>query len=146
MFIFFGFCSRPLYALLTSFNSSPAGGQILPPCRIFSIAQKRQQISTRNFHQYLLQHQFGVYHQNFRKSVDKFLRKWRFSDVMLHDFGSKNGTCLKPSRMYRLKVKHNPQTLKDAKLSALQNAYLRFLIFFYFDPKLEISNFQKINA
>ena len=29
------------------------------PCRIFSMAQKRQQISTRNF-QYLLQHQFGV--------------------------------------------------------------------------------------
>ena len=47
--------------------SRPAGGggvDSAPPLQDFSIAQKRQQISIRNF-QYLLRHQFGVSHQNY---------------------------------------------------------------------------------
>ena len=53
------------------------GGQILPPCRIFPIAQKRRQISTRNF-QYLPQHQFVVCHQNYRKIRRRIFEKMAF--------------------------------------------------------------------
>ena len=60
-----------------SFNPPPLGGQILPPCRIFSIAQKRRQISTRNF-QYLPQHQFDVCQRNFRKLRREIFEKMAF--------------------------------------------------------------------
>ena len=84
------------------------GGGRFCPCRIFSIAQKRQQIWTRNF-LYFFQHQFDVYHQILRKiRQEMFLIKWRFRDVMFRDFSSKCGTSLKASRMYRLEAKHNP--------------------------------------
>ena len=45
----------------------------------------------------------------FQKNTSRFLfRKWRFSDVMFRDFGSKSGKCLNPSRKYRFEVKQNP--------------------------------------
>ena len=47
-------------AVLVNPRSAGGGKYYPPPSRIFSIAQKRQRILTRNF-QYLLRHQFDVY-------------------------------------------------------------------------------------
>ena len=118
------------------------GGQVLPPCRVFSIVQKRLQISTRNY-QYLLQHQFDVRHQNLRK-VRRiyFLRKWHFSYVLLRDFGSKSGKCLKASRMY-LQVWSNTQSInaKGCKIEyATKRATSVFSLYFsILTPKFKIS-------
>ena len=56
----------------------PLGGaNIAHPCRIFLIAQKRRQLSTWNF-LYLLQHQFDIGYQNFRKICRFFFEKMAF--------------------------------------------------------------------
>ena len=54
------------------------GGEYRPPYRIYSIAKKRWQISTRNF-QYLPEHQFDVGNQNIRKICRKYFEKMAFS-------------------------------------------------------------------
>ena len=43
-----------------------------------------------------------------KKSVEFFFRKWRFSNVIFRDFGSKSRKCLQTSRMCTFRVKHNP--------------------------------------
>ena len=73
----------------------------------------------------------------FQKIRREILRKLRFSDVMFYYFGSKSGKYLKASKMYSFEVKRNPKTLIGVKLCALQNGYLRILIFFVFDPKTQ---------
>ena len=124
-------------------NPHSAGGAVnIPPFQYFSLAQKRQQISTRNF-KYLIRHQFDVSYQTFRKIRREFLRKWRFSDVMGHYFGSKSSKCLKASRMYRCEVKRNPKTPKGVILSHLENGCLRFLKFSILTPQIKIFFFQK---
>ena len=47
----------------------------------------------------------------------------------------KKGKCLKAARMFSFEVKRNRKTPNDVKLNSLQNGYLGFLIFSYFDPK-----------
>ena len=75
----------------------------------------------------------------FQKNPSRIvLRKLRFSDVMFRFFGSKSGKCLKASRMYSFDVKCIKKTPESVKLSAVQNGYLRFLIFLYFDPQNSI--------
>ena len=61
-----------------------------------------------------------------KKNVEQFLSKWRHSGIMFGDCGSKDGKCLKASRMHRFEVKLNQYMSEDVKLSALQNGYLRF--------------------
>ena len=86
-------------------------GVNITPSRIFSIAQKRRQISTSNFQ---IRHLKNSAKQNFRKSVQTFLRKWYFSEFMFRHFGSKGGKSLKDSTMYhRFEVKRNPKASKD---------------------------------
>ena len=70
-----------------------------------------------------------------KKSVEKVLRKRRFSDVMLSHFGSKNGKCLKIAGMFSFEARTNRKILNGVKLNALQNGYLVFY-FFYFNPKI----------
>ena len=81
-----------------------------------------------------------------KKSVEKVLRKWRFSDVMLSHFGSKNGKCLKTARMFSFEVRPNRKMPNGVKLNALQNGYLEFLILFHFDPKNSKFHFFKNNC
>ena len=47
------------------------------------------------------------------------MRKWRFSDVMFHDFGSKCDKCLKASGMYRV------EGLKGCRVTQSENAKRR---------------------
>ena len=56
--------------ITATFITHPAkrGGRFCLPSRIFSIAQRRRQISTRNF-QYLIQHQYVFVIQNFGKKI-----------------------------------------------------------------------------
>ena len=49
------------------------------------------------------------------KSVQTLLRKWRFSDVMSGDLGSKIGQHSNVSRMRAFKVKRKHQTPQDVK-------------------------------
>ena len=80
------------------------------------------------------------------KSVEKLLRKCRFSDVMFRYFGSKSGKCLKTSKMYSFGVKRNPKSPKGVKLSVLQNGCLRILIFSFLASKTQNFDFSKIKA
>ena len=90
-----------------SLNQRSTGGGInITPSRIFSIAQKRQQISTRHF-QYLIRHQFDVFGQNLGKISWEIFWKWHFSDVMSRDFGSKSGKCLQASKTCTFEVSYN---------------------------------------
>ena len=74
------------------------------------------------------------------KNPSRNFRNWRFSDVMVRDFGSKSGICLRASRMHRFEIKHNPLTPKGAKSSVLQNVFLRF---FYICPRIsKFSSFR----
>ena len=116
------------------------------PCRIFSIAQKNGSRYQHETFSTFSSINFASTVKFSEKFVEKFLRKWRFSDVMLRDFGSKSGKCFNASRMYRFEVKHNLSTLKDVKLSALQISYLRFLMFFDFDPQNLKFHFFKNNC
>ena len=70
-----------------------------------------------------------------------FLRKWRFSDVMCRHFGKK-GKCLKTVDMFSFEVRCIRNTPNGIKLNSLQNGYLGFSIFFYFNPQK--SKFQFI--
>ena len=55
--------------------------------------------------------------------------------------GQKNGKCLKAARMYSFEVKHNHKPPNGIKLAALQNGYLRFLIFLVLTPETQNFNF-----
>ena len=48
--------------------------------------------------------------------------------------------------MYRFEVKCKAKTPNDVKLSALQNGYLRFLIFSILNPKIQNVDSSKIKA
>ena len=67
------------------------------------------------------------------KSVQNVLRKWCYSDNMFHYFRSKNGKCLKMSRMYRFEVNCNPQNAKRRKIE-VSTKWLSH-IFRSFDPQ-----------
>ena len=74
------------------------------------------------------------------------MRKWHFGDVMSCDFGSKNGQHSNVFEMQDFKVKRNQRTPKDANLHALQNGYLKFSKFLFFDPQKLKLRFFKNNA
>ena len=76
-----------------------------------------------------------------QSSSRSFLRKWRFSDVMSRDFGSKIGQHSNASRMQTFKVKRNRQTPKDVKLHSLQKTISDFD--FIFDPQKSKFRFFK---
>ena len=63
---------------------------------------------------------------------------------MFRYFGYK-GKCLKAAGMYSFEVTGNKKTPSGVKRSALQNGYLKFYIFFYFDPETKNFDFSKNN-
>ena len=129
-------------------GTRPAGGteSALPPhCRIFSIAQKRLEISTRSLH-YLPQHQFDVGLENDRKIRSEVFEKTAFLWRHASPFWSKNGKCLKAARIFSFEVIRNHRAPNGVKSNVLQNGYLGFLINFNFDAKTPIIDFSKIIA
>ena len=97
-------------------TTRPAGGRgeggFRPhPCRNFSIVQnsggyRRETCST------FLSIDLTSGTKISEKSVDKYLRKWRFSDVMFRNFGWKNSKCLKADRLFSFEVKRNRKIQK----------------------------------
>ena len=81
------------------------------------------------------------------KSVEKLLRKWRFSNIIFRHFGPQISKCLKAARMFSFEVRRNQSTPIRVKLNFLQNSHLGFLIFLDFDPKnSKFQFFSKIIA
>ena len=109
------------------------GANIVPPLLNFLDSSKTAQISTQNF-QYLPQHQFDVYHQNFRKT-HYFLE----NDVLVTScfgiLGLKNAECSKAARMFRFEVRRNRKMSNGLKLNTLQSSYLGFSISIDFEPE-----------
>ena len=69
------------YTCIATIIPRPAGGEgeeiCPPPLPDFLDSSEKQQISTRDF-QYLLLHQFGVYHQDSRKIRSEIFKKMAF--------------------------------------------------------------------
>ena len=78
------------------------------------------------------------------KSVENFLRKSRFSDVMFCYFGSKSGKCMKASRMYSFEVKRNPKNVKRRKIQcSTKRLSQNFLYLSILTPKSQNFDFFK---
>ena len=102
------------------------------PSRIFSIAQKRRQISTRNF-QYLIQHQLASF-INLKKG--RILRRsWCFCDVMFYDFCFKSDKYSRVVKMNRFTVKHK----QNSKRCKTGRSVSRISFFLFQSSKFKMS-------
>ena len=140
-----------LYIFFLYIPRSAGGVNITAPSRIFSIPQKRQQKSTRNF-QYLIRHQFDVFRQNLRKICGEFI--WE-NDILVTSssaiLGEKAANVCRllaqsPRCIWNVHVwsKTQPVNAKRRKIERATIWLSRiFDIFWFWPPKLKILIFQK---
>ena len=105
-------------------NARLGGAAESVPFRIFSIAQKWRQISTRNS-QYLIQHQLASFIKICGENFENFLREWNLVSSCFTLRGKK-GKCFKTSRMCSFEVKHNRKTSKSLKYIVIYTTILDF--------------------
>ena len=130
-----------------SLTSAMLRGKYYLTLLYFSIAQKRQQISSQNFKN-RIRHQSEVSPSKFQKKTWRFfVIKLCFSDVCSAIFGKKNDRCFKASTMYQFSSKTRSQNIKRCKIVCSTKWILQiFDVFRFWLQKAKILIFQKINA
>ena len=112
-----------------------------PPSRIFAITWELRKISPPNF-QYLIGHQFDTLSENVVKFGWKFLRKWRFSDVMSCDFEQKMVISYIDRRSMYAQANRKQNVFKQRKLNSPQDGYFGFSIFLFWPPTFQKTTFS----